>query len=399
MSNIALVYPNRAIEVARNSSTGAIIGLHAADWTENSNLPLTNMLTDCLPETARTSDLVASFGLSLSKIPYRTIGAVALLNHNLTTAARIKHSVFNEPAIGYSNTPVTIVSSGSISFTVSTLTTTLMTSPPTKLRIFGCSNDTGVATNGDYITGTVTAHNLGTGLITMTISDSNGTAGTSYSLWYVAVSTSVEPKLVNTPKWVNVWQRLYEVDSPALVWESSNFWTGAIEEEQRVSYTKLCLNFLTSKTNENLQPIGTHIHIDIDDSSNGDGFIEIGYFMFGQYFQTTINPQYGAIEQGYIDISEVQQSDSGQKYFHEKAKARTVSIVLDFMDKQEAFGSVYEAYRQQGISRPVIYSFSPVRIDAFQYAQSFIGRFSQLNPITMPNYGLYGATINIEEML
>lgn len=399
MSNIALVYPNRAIEVARNNA-GNISGLFKADWWENANLPLSNIITDCLPETARTTKLRNSFAISIPAIPYRTIGAVALLNHNMTTSARIKHSVFNEPAIGYSNNSLQIRDSGYITFQIYGLTTSLLTSPETYLTLFGCSNDPTVGTNGEYMHGFVTAHNLITGSITFCVMDSNASLPRkTYNIWYVAKANKVLPKLLNTPEWKYVWQRIHAVDSPELTWESSNFWTGTIEEEQRQGYTKLCLNFLKNKDNPTLQPVGTHLHIDIDDSNNQDGYVEIGYLMYGQYFQSKINPQYGGIQHGYVDISEMQQADSGQKYYHEKAKARTVSISYDMLDKQEAFGQIFEAYRQQGISRPVIYSYSPVRLDSYQYAQSFIGRFAQLNPITQPNFGMYGATINLEEML
>lgn len=399
MSNIALVFPNRAIEVARNAQTGAVTGLFKASWTENSNLPLSNLLTDCLPETARTTKLRCSFGIALDAIPYRTIGAVALLNHNMTTSARIKHSVFNEPAIGYSNDTLSIGSTGTRTFTIAGFTDNLVTTPTTYLSIFGCSNDPTTGTNGEYMYGAVISQVAGTGIVTLSVSESNVTTHNSYSLWYVAKATKVKPQLLNVPAWKYVWQRIYAVDSPDITWESTNFWTGTIEEEQRQGYTKLCLNFLSNKNNKILQPVGTHLHIDLDDSSNPDGFIEIGYLMFGQYFQSKLNPAHGSIQHGYTDISEVQQSDSGQKYFHEKAKARTISISYDMLDKAEAFGQIFEAYRQQGISRPVIYSYSPVRLDAYQYAQSFIGRFSQLNPITQPNFGMYGATINLEEML
>jgi hypothetical protein len=40
-----------------------------------------------------------------------------------------------------------------------------------------------------------------------------------------------------------------------------------------------------------------------------------------------------------------------------------------------------------------------VRIDNHQYAQSFIGRFTQLNPLTHQGASIYGANVTIEEML
>ena len=395
MSNIALVYPNRAIEVQR---TGVVpTGLYGTDWVNNTNLPLSNILTDCLPETARTAQTKCSFAVALKSIPYRIIGAAALLNHNLTTSARIKHTIFNEPPIGYSYTAMLARPVGNTRiFTVLGLSTSLVGK---SVALIACSNDPQVNDLPTMVI-SVSSHSLSTGAINGTITASSVTTSSpSFSQWYVGDLTTKAIKVVNAPKWQNVWQRIFDVDSPFLVWESTNFWTGTIEEEQRQGYTKLCLNFFKSVDDAALQPSGTHIHIDINDSSNTDGYIDIGYFMFGQYFQSAINPQYGSIEHGYLDNSTSRQSDSGQKYFHEKSKARTVSIGYEMLDKAEAFSGIFEAYRQQGISRPVIYSFSPIRTDNHQYAQSFIGRFTQLNPITQPNYGFFSATINLEEML
>lgn len=396
MSNIALVYPNRAIEVQR---TGVVpTGLYGTDWANNTNLPLSNILTDCLPETARTAQTRCSFAVALKSIPYRIIGAAALLNHNLTTSARIKHTIFNEPPIAYCNTVMPARVVGTLPYiTITGLSTSLVGK---SIVLFACSNDPQIASLPN-MKATVLSHNLSTGSIQIRITESSVTTAQTinFSQWYVGDLTTKAIKVVNTPKWQNVWQRIFDVDSPFLVWESTNFWTGTIEEEQRQGYTKLCLNFFESVDDAALQPSGTHIHIDINDSSNTDGYIDIGYFMFGQYFQSAINPQYGSIEHGYLDNSTSRQSDSGQKYFHEKSKARTVSIGYEMLDKAEAFSGIFEAYRQQGISRPVIYSFSPIRTDNHQYAQSFIGRFTQLNPITQPNYGFFSATINLEEML
>lgn len=394
MSNIALVYPNRAIEVQKTGNVPT--GLYAVDWTENANLPLANILTDCLPETARTAQTHCSFAISLKKIPYRTIGAAALLNHNLTTSARIKHTVFNEPPIGYSKSAFrpTIPNR-----TVSFILNKPLDVATTRLALFPISNDP-QDTNLPWIVGNIQSYTPATGLISLYITESSVTTNPPLiSNWYVADATFKNPAIVNVPKWVNVWQRIFAPESPLLVWESSNFWTGTIEEEQRNGYTKLCLNFLDSAAGVGIQPTGTHIHIDISDPSNTDGYIEIGYFMFGQYFQSEYNPEYGNIAHGYLDNSQSKQADSGQKYFHEKSKARTITINYSLLSKAEAFNGIFEAYRQQGISRPIIYAFSPIRIDNHQYAQSFIGRFTQLNPLTQPSYGIYGATINIEEML
>ena len=71
----------------------------------------------------------------------------------------------------------------------------------------------------------------------------------------------------------------------------------------------------------------------------------------------------------------------------------------DQRTEDESFGGIYEASRSQGITREVLYAYDVDDKGAYQYARSFIGRFTQLNAITMPNFGQYGASINLKEIL
>jgi hypothetical protein len=186
-----------------------------------------------------------------------------------------------------------------------------------------------------------------------------------------------------------------------LSWRSTNLWRGTIEEEQRLSFTKIHISFLKDVLTGN-QPVGTHLHIDLDDSTettHPDLFIELGRLFIGQYTMPNINPEYGSISHGFQDNSEISVSNSGTEFFYEKQKARTVDIQWNYLTEDEAFGGIYEASRSQGITREVLYAYDVEDTGSYQYARSFIGRFSQLNPITQPNVGLYGSSINIKELL
>ena len=215
--------------------------------------------------------------------------------------------------------------------------------------------------------------------------------------------------ITNQPQWLDCWQRINPIDSPNLTWRSRNFWRGTVELEIMELVTKVHISFLKSADNQ--QPLGTHLHIDIDDSQEvqtwSDGttnldylpYIEIGRVFMGGYMEANINPEYGSITHGVKDNTEFQQSDSGQKFFHEKSRARTVSVQWNHLDKDEAFGNILLSQLQQGISREVLYTYSVEKIDNYQLLQSFIGRYVDLNPIQQPNVGLYSANINLEEIL
>ncbi|MDD5227195.1 MAG: hypothetical protein PHD53_00160 [Methylococcales bacterium] len=421
-NNITFVYPNRTREIRRNNS-GTITGLHKCNFTENVNLPLSNILTDVIPEKARMdfaspSLKKCSFAISLPNIPYREIGCVAVASHNLSIVGKLRISIFNEPPIGYAVTSAVAAGGNIATFTFVAGDKPTSLANGTKLKLFACSSDQNDRHTETIIYATVTGYNTGTGVATCTTT--GGSLPTnldtvSYANWFVGYASGNvgknESLLLNIPAWVQAWQRIHLPESPDLTWFSREFMTGTVEEAQRLDYTALSLNFMTRKEGDGLAPVGTHVRIDLDDSQTtqtySDGttnpsyqpFIEVGYVMFGQTFTAENNPEYGAIKHGIEDPSDYQESDGGQEYWHEKQKRRTVSVSFNLLDKTEAIGKVHEMQRLQGKSRPVIYSFTNRDFDEFHYAQSFIGRNVTLDPIGQPDYGKYDANINLKEMI
>ena len=414
MSNVSIAYPNRLLELNK---------LHQCDWVNNTISPLSNITTPILSETARTSDYTGpttsaiaaqkhvSFGLSLKNLPYRTFGAVGLINHNLSTSAKARFSVFNEPPIAYTRDLIALVpvagtkwAGGTVGVTI-TLTEAPIANLPTGTRIkfYACGSYTVEESNWFRA---VVVSNTGTSLrFIYSAHPASSTVPYMHQLWYIGYDAGVtgktESKLVNLPKWDNVWKRVYPSNSSWVTWRSTNIWRGCIEEEQRLAFTKISISFLTD-ANTGEQPTGSHLHIDINDTTETvdiDNYIELGRVFIGQYSQPKINPEYGSIEHGFIDNSEITTSNSGTEFYYEKAKSRTVSVQWNHLTEDEAFGSIYEASRSQGTTREVLYAYDVNDTGSYQYARSFIGRFTQLNAITQPNFGMYGASINLKEIL
>lgn len=418
MSNVTFIINNRAKEVKRDNA-GNITGLHRVNWTDNVYLPLDNIFTDVIPDTARMdvaspAQKLCSFAISLPRIPYRTIGGIALAGHNFSTSAMLRFSIFNEPAIGYSATNNSIFSNGtSLNMVIDNPKANLAIG--NKVTFFGISSGRTDKRVGAWMSGAVTSYTYDAiadkGTVIFTIEDSHSdVANTVYSKWLVANSTTTPVKLLNNATWTSAWPRVHNPESPDLNWYSRNFWEGTIEDEQREEFTHLSLNFFERIEGDGLQPQGTHVHIDIDDTyttqiySDGtvnpsyEPFVEIGYILFGTAWTSRFNPEHGKIEFGHVDPSEFDETDTGQEYHREKQKRRTVSIGFSLLDKNEAFGKVYEMQRSQGISRPVAFAMSKEKLDEFHYAQSFIMRLSQLNPIGTQYAGIYDATIVGKEM-
>jgi hypothetical protein len=404
MSNVAIAHPNRLLEQKQ-------LHYKSADW--NTALPLTNILTDVLPETARTTSSTkrTSFGISLSALPYRNLNAIALVNHNLSTSAKLRFTVFNEPPIDYVYQTITTTGGlTTVTVTASNLKTTSLNGRT--LRMYAVSNNRNHSFYNKYFEGVCSSHNLTTGSFTLTLTQDVTLGVATLDTWIVydlGIGATKGVSIQNQPTWLDCWQRIYPTNSEQLTWRSRNFWRGTVELEIMELVTKVHISFLSAGTQQ--QVLGTHLHIDIDDSleqptySDGSNnpnyfpYIEIGRVFMGGYLEARINPEYGSITHGVKDNTEFQQSDSGQKFFHEKSRARTASIQWNHLDKDEAFGSILLSQLQQGISREVLYTYSVEKIDTYQLLQSFIGRYVDLNPIQQPNVGLYSASINLEEIL
>lgn len=393
MSNIMMCHPNRLLE---NTKLTYI----AADWS--TLLPLSNILSPILQKKARTKTFPANvppatwFAIDLKKVPDRYLGAAALINHNMSTFGLVKFTVYKSAPYFYSQSTLTI--SSSMTFTVpagtiipagSTITIYPHSLDPTILTKYQLR---GITTSG--------LAQAGTSLTVSGITLPENASGKIFSNWYIGDATTSQ---INTPSWVKVWSRIFSTNSTQAIWNSTNFWNGLVEEEQRNSYTKIHISQLYSSDDINAtqQAYGTHICIELYDAPQDSAvnYIDFGRIFIGQFTAPKVNPEYGSVQFGYVDNSEMQQANNGTKYFYEKQKTRTVSMSWNFLDVDEALGGIYDAYRSQGISREILYVYSLSKFEPYSYAKSFLGRFTTLDAINQPNPGFYSATVNIEEIL
>lgn len=179
-----------------------------------------------------------------------------------------------------------------------------------------------------------------------------------------------------------------------MAWNSSNFWLGTIEEEQRLAYTKLATYFAP------LNKGGRYVEIIITDTANVDGYIQIGRLFVGQWIEPAINPGYGNISQSYVDSTEIQEvSSAGTEYFYEHPKKRTVALTWGDLSLSDAFSGVYDAFRSQGVSREVLYAYSKNPLDQNFYARTFLARITQPPAIGMPYFSAYDASLYLQEIL
>jgi hypothetical protein len=384
-SNVSLSYPNRIDECEISDD-------NPADWS--TTLPLSNIQNKVLKRVARTLIGIRATVLKVN-LPYeaRSIGVVSVINHNFTTSANVRFIGYSELDFG-----------GDVRFD----------------------------------------------------------SGSNFRAW-----TVLHPIYANGQA------------GELIPWESRNWWSGTIEEEQRKGYTSMCTYYppenqmirsvkividdattaaTTSTTSVTVglgdksftvgtgltliagqeitiyktSDIGTFVSGKIKSYNrttgalvlnstmyggtgshsawsliNGDNYLEIGRIFLGRTVEPRINPEYGDISQGYVDLTEIQRSIDNTKYFYVKPKMRTLSCVFKSLSQSEAFSGFYDAQREVGLSGELLYTYSKpeyigdinMTVDKNFYARTFLCNFSELSPVDNPFVGRFQTALKLEEIV
>lgn len=175
---------------------------------------------------------------------------------------------------------------------------------------------------------------------------------------------------------VNVWPSIYE--STDLEWEYDNFWLGTVDDADRENFTPLFTHFV----NIDSTPIAKYMTVEIFDSMNVDGYVEIGRLFFGDAWQPTLNASLG-LQFGYSTSTGVESTLDDTEYFDRRTPKRSVNFNLDHLVVNEAFGRVFDIQRQQGIDGEILFAYTKQDF-LYSYERRFLGRLSQLDAIAEP---------------
>jgi hypothetical protein len=98
---------------------------------------------------------------------------------------------------------------------------------------------------------------------------------------------------------------------------------------------------------------GQYLFVYVRDSANPAGYIEIGRFLAGPYWQPAINMNYGATWQ-YVDPSIVRRTPYGRRFTQRLPVFRTVSLSLEAATVEEAWGFLGE-WQRLGKGKEVLF--------------------------------------------
>ena len=137
--------------------------------------------------------------------------------------------------------------------------------------------------------------------------------------------------------------------------------------------------------------------VEIDDTTNSDGFVQIGRVFIGEAWQPITNMSVGA-SIAWEDGTGVQTALSGAEYFSPVPVFRVARFTTENMTEVEALASASAIQRISGVSGEVFFQWDP---DDAAYAPqlSFLGRLRTLSPIEAPRYQAWDNAWEIKERL
>lgn len=203
--------------------------------------------------------------------------------------------------------------------------------------------------------------------------------------WRITLGTTSGGSNVYDSGWMSVWRMAF---NDIVEWESITWWTGVAGDEYlRSPYAAMhaAPDIYTAR----------YLTVEINDTANADGYVQIGRLFAGSALQPTYNASYG-LQDGIKDLSTVDAAESGAFWGTERRRMRYTSLVLGWVTPTEA-QYIQEMQRSLGTIGEVLYIPYPADMGESQ-RWGYIGRMSELSPIDYPYYRVRSLPIKLEEI-
>lgn len=135
--------------------------------------------------------------------------------------------------------------------------------------------------------------------------------------------------------------------------------------------------------------------------------LSIGRIFVGSQFWPDVNVEYGGVDWGLQDFSEIVKTKSGVKYSYNYRPLREANVTYKWLTNGEATGGLWEAQRKAGLTgevliAPGVPTYTTIGgikyVDSNWFSKAFIGNFSQLDRISNPYLNTDSTTLHIEEV-
>lgn len=137
--------------------------------------------------------------------------------------------------------------------------------------------------------------------------------------------------------------------------------------------------------------------IDLSDSANADGYLEVGRAFAGSSWQPTYNAVYGS-DLGYESRDQIDETDSGSEYFRARPSPRVARLQLQAMSDDSAIGGLMQIIRRQGTSGELLFQWD---VDDSRYKpdRTFLARLSGTSRIACDYLDMHSTTAEVRELI
>lgn len=189
--------------------------------------------------------------------------------------------------------------------------------------------------------------------------------------------------------WVNVWPSGV-IPQELLEWEDDNFWLGTVSAEALAGYQAPYINLMESK------PVLRYWRIEINDTSNPSGYVQLGRIFIGDVWTVSANYSYGA-GLSAEDQTQVESSIGGEEYFDVRKRFRVHRYDLEYLNTQEAYSRVIDMYKLAGISGEILVVQDSSDVTN-GFRRNFLCRMRNLQPVTDKYYGVKSVQMELKEV-
>jgi hypothetical protein len=190
------------------------------------------------------------------------------------------------------------------------------------------------------------------------------------------------------------WLDCYPPDTLAMGqrnWEDDNFWTGELTAGDLIGLQSPFVHVLPR------EQFLRWWEVDIDDTTNAAGCIDIGRCIIARGWRPGTNYAYGA-EINYFDSSPSVTTLSGTMYFDARPKGRMFRFAIEEMTTTEAYSFALDLQRQAGLNNEVL--LVPDSDDTGNIPlRAFAGRLTALNGIGVPDPTRFTGSFELKEII
>lgn len=134
--------------------------------------------------------------------------------------------------------------------------------------------------------------------------------------------------------------------------------------------------------------------VEIDDTANAAGYVEIGRLFVGPAVRPTYGQSYG-LQDGLIDLSTSSRAEDGALWVAQRRTLRQVSLVMEGL-ALDVGDALHEMLRTHGATAEVVYLFDTADAAATQ-RYGFVGTAAEMTPLEYPYYRMRKLPLRITE--